>query len=43
MDSTKKQARIAGVLYTFVAITAPIGLVYVPNKLIVTGDARGYS
>jgi len=40
MDSTKKQARIAGVLYTLVAITAPIGLVYVPNTLIVTGDAK---
>jgi hypothetical protein len=39
MAATKKQARIAGLLYTLVAITAPIGLVYVPNKLIVTGNA----
>jgi hypothetical protein len=39
MDSTKRQARIAGLLYTSVAITAPIGLVYVPNKLMVTDDA----
>ena len=31
MDSTRKQARIAGVLCTLVAITATIGLVYVPN------------
>jgi hypothetical protein len=40
MDSTKKQARIAGGLCTLVAITAPIGLAYVPNKLIVIGDAK---
>ena len=39
MDSTKKQARIAGVLYTLVALTAPFSLIYVPGKLIVTGDA----
>jgi hypothetical protein len=39
MDSTKKQARIAGVLYTLVGATAPIGLIYVPGKLFVTGDA----
>jgi hypothetical protein len=39
MDSTKRQARAAGVLYLLLGITAPIGLVYVPGKLIVPGDA----
>ena len=39
MDATRKQARIAGLLYTLVAVTAPIGLIYVPGKLFVTGDA----
>jgi hypothetical protein len=39
MDSTKKQARIAGLLYALVALTAPVGLIYVPAKLFVPGDA----
>ena len=39
MDSTRKQAKIAGALYALVAVTAPIGLIYVPGKLFVTGDA----
>ena len=39
LDSTKKQARIAGLLYGLVALTAPVGLIYVPGKLFVTGDA----
>jgi hypothetical protein len=39
MNSIKKQARIAGLLYLLLAIPAPIGLVYVPSKLIVSGDA----
>jgi hypothetical protein len=26
MDSTKKQARIAGLLYVLIAVTAPVGL-----------------
>lgn len=39
MNSTKKQARYAGLLYLLIGITAPIGLVYVPGKLIVAGDA----
>src|SRR5712691_2369698 len=39
MNSTKKQARIAGILYLLIAITAPIGLVYVPSTLIVPGDS----
>jgi hypothetical protein len=39
MHSTKKQARVAGLLYLLASIPAPIGLVYVPSKLIVSGDA----
>jgi hypothetical protein len=39
MDSTRKQARIAGLLYVLIAVTAPAGLIYVPGKLFVTGDA----
>jgi hypothetical protein len=39
MDSTQKQARVAGLLYLLLGITAPIGLEYVPGRLIVTGDA----
>jgi Domain of unknown function (DUF4386) len=39
MNSTKKAARKAGLLYFLLAITAPIGLLYVPGRLIVPGDA----
>ena len=39
MDSTQKNARFAGLLYLLVVLTAPIGLLYVPGKLIVHGDA----
>jgi hypothetical protein len=39
MDSIRRQARIAGVLYVLLAISAPLGLLYVPGKLIVAGDA----
>jgi hypothetical protein len=39
MDSRTRQARTAGVLYALVALTGPIGLVYVPNHLFVPGDA----
>ena len=39
MDSTQRQARKAGLLYFLLAVTAPIGLEYVPAKLIVLGDA----
>ncbi len=39
MDSIKKQARFAGLLYLLASIPAPFGLIYVPNTLIVTGDA----
>ncbi|KAF5406611.1 MAG: hypothetical protein Udaeo2_33240 [Candidatus Udaeobacter sp.] len=39
MDRTKRQARLAGLLYLLASIPAPIGLIYVPNKLIVLNDA----
>ncbi len=39
MNSTKKQARIAGRWYFLLALIAPIGLMYVPGKIIVSGDA----
>jgi len=39
MDETKRTARLAGVLYLVLALSAPIGLMYVPGRLIVRGDA----
>jgi len=39
MNTTKKQARVAGFLYVLIGVTAPIGLVFVPNALIVPGNA----
>src|SRR5437870_2119125 len=39
MDQTKRQARLAGLLYFLASIPAPFGLIYVPNKLIVLNDA----
>lgn len=39
MSSIKHQARVAGVLYFLVLLIAPIGLLYVPGELIVSGDA----
>ena len=39
MNSIKKQARVAGLWYLVLAITAPIGLFYVPGQLIVSKDA----
>ncbi len=39
MNSTKKQARVAGLLYLLASISAPFGLIYVPSTLIVPGDA----
>src|SRR5688572_16898059 len=39
MRSTKQQARVAGFLYLLVALSAPFGLLYVPAKLIVSGNA----
>lgn len=39
MRTIKQQAHIAGFLYLAVAVIAPIGLIYVPGRLIVSGDA----
>ena len=39
MNSTQQQARAAGFLYLLLALSAPIGLLYVPGKLIVSGNA----
>lgn len=39
MDSIKKKARTAGILYLLMGLTAPIGLMYVPRRLIVEGNA----
>jgi hypothetical protein len=38
-ESQCKAARVAGVLYLLMAVTAPFALIYVPSKLIVPGDA----
>jgi uncharacterized membrane protein len=39
MNVIKEQARSAGFLYLLLAIIAPIGLIVIPNQLIVSGDA----
>jgi hypothetical protein len=39
MNSTKKTARLAGLLWFLVAVTGGFGLFYVRSNLIVTGDA----
>jgi hypothetical protein len=39
MNPTKKQARVAGLWYLLLGVTTPIGLVYVPGKVIVPGNA----
>jgi uncharacterized protein DUF4386 len=39
MKSIKQQARFAGFLYLLASIPAPFALIYVPSKLIVSGDA----
>ena len=39
MHPTVKAARIAGVIYLSMVITGPFSLIYVPNKLIVRGNA----
>lgn len=38
MNDNKRLARIAGALYLLVAISAPLGLIVVPARLIVAGD-----
>src|SRR5215813_5824110 len=39
MNPTKKAARIAGAVYLSMVVTGPLSLIYVPNKLIVSGNA----
>lgn len=39
MDSLKKTARVAGILYLILALVGPFSLVYVSSTLIVSGDA----
>ena len=39
MNSTKKTARIAGVLYLVNGVTGFFGIIYVPGRLIVSGNA----
>lgn len=39
MNETKKNARIAGFIYLSMILTAPFCMLYVPNKLIVHGNA----
>ncbi len=39
MRSTKQQARRAGLLYFLLALSAPLGLMVVPGKLMVPGNA----
>lgn len=39
MNTLKQQARHAGFLYLAIALIAPIGLMYVPGELIVSGNA----
>ena len=39
MSTIQQQARAAGRIYILLGLVAPIGLMVVPNKLIVTGDA----
>jgi hypothetical protein len=40
MDPRKRAARIAGLWYLAVALIGPIGILYVPSKLLVPGDAQ---
>jgi Domain of unknown function (DUF4386) len=39
MDSTKKTARLAGILYLALVILAPYGMMYVSSKIMVWGNA----
>jgi len=39
MHPTKKAARISGAIYSSMVVTGPFSLIYVPNKLIVRGNA----
>ena len=39
MNSTGKNARIAGFLYLLLIVAAPIRLIYIPGRPFVSGDA----
>ena len=39
MDSIKKTAKTAGLLYLILAITGAYGIIFIPSKIIVPGDA----
>ena len=39
MHPTKKAGRIAGAIYASMVFVGPFSLIYVPDKLIVRGDA----
>lgn len=39
MNTRKKNARIAGLLYFLIAITGGFGIMYVPSNIIISGDA----
>jgi hypothetical protein len=39
MDTLKKNARIAGLIYLSMVLTAPLRLMYIPSTLFVRGDA----
>ena len=40
MTSIDKSARLAGVVYLGLVLTAPLSLIYIPGKLIVRGAFR---
>jgi len=39
MTTIQRQARFAGLLYFLLALLAPLGILYVPGRVIVAGDA----
>ena len=39
MNSKKKIARIAGILYLLIAITGGFGIMYAPSSIIISDDA----
>jgi hypothetical protein len=43
MNSTKQAARIAGLLYLVNGATGFFGIIYVPSKLIISGNAAATS
>lgn len=39
-STTRKNARLAGILYLLLAVVAPVRLIYIQNTLLVSGDAQ---